>query len=133
MAVFHPLNANAMYTSETANGRTGKVPVASGAIHEGARWLPQTRPPTMNVTSRTPFKIANPSCVRLDQRRSKACDAVAATMRVIDATTGGMPGTRVVRNGPTVEAASATGAEKPTSRDVHPAKDPRNGCQRSER
>ncbi len=71
--------------------------------------------------------------MRFDQRRLNTCEAVAATITVTDTSIEGTPGHSVAKNGSMADAASATGAENPTSNEVHPASDPRNGCQRSER
>src|SRR3569833_1767716 len=133
MAVFHPLNAKAMYTRETANGRSGKPPVASGAFHAGQPWWPKISPPTMKPPSSSAFSSANTFCVVLDQRMSIACDAVASTISAIETTIGFTPGTSVEKNGPAVDAASATGAENPTCKDVQPACEPSAGCHRSEK
>ena len=133
MAVFQPLNANAMYTRDTANGRSGNPPGASGACQVGQLLCPKIRPPTMKPPSRTAFTRANTFCVVLDQRRSMACDAVARMITTTDTTTGRTPGTKVAKKGPAVEAASATGAENPTSSEVHPAREPSAGCHSSDR
>src|SRR3569623_154859 len=133
MAVFQPLNAKAMYTSETANGRKGTPPGASGAFQVGQPWWPKISPPTMKPPSNSAFSSANAFWVVLDHRMSMACDAVASTITAIDTTIGFTPGTSEEKHGPAVDAASATGAENPTSNDVQPASEPSAGCHRSER
>ena len=61
-------------------------------------------------------------CAPLDSVRSSACVTVAARMSAAATAMGGRRGASVDANGPAVAAATAIGAEKPTSSEVQPAR-----------
>ena len=68
------------------------------------------------------MKITSPFCVALDGRMPMAWATVMSTMMPIAISFGSSPGTTREAKLPAANACTATGAEKPTISEPHPAR-----------
>jgi len=90
--------------------------------------------PTATKASNSPaFTSTSPSCVRRDIEKPPAWAAVSSTTRTLATVRGPAEGTSVRAKWPAASAATAMGAEKPSSSDAQPASVPSTGWSRSER